>query len=342
LRAEGYLDEGRVKSVEFERIGIGLGFTTLIARATVTYAGRSVNAPRTLVVKLPSDVPETDAATRRFGVGEREVRFFKELAPDIGVPVPECYYADSDNGDFVLLLEDLSNARPGDETNVALEDVELVVKNMARLHARWWESDRLAHLDWIFSSEDPERATKSGQTYRASWAKIGNGIGSEFPAGVSEMAGRLGTHFEEVMRPLGEAPVTLIHGDCRFYNLFFRDNGQRTEVVTIDWQTPSISRGAAELAYFLIFCLSVEKRRKHEKSLLRLYLNGLKAEGVDDYSYERLVEDYRRGMFRFLVIGVNMLANVDFDNEAGRAVIDVALPRLAGLTDLDCGALIPD
>jgi len=70
------------------------------------------------------------------------------------------------------------------------------------------------------------------------------------------------------MRPLGEAPVTPIHRDCRFYNLFFQDNGQRTEVVTINWQTPSISRGAADLAYLLIFCLSVEERRKHEESLL--------------------------------------------------------------------------
>jgi hypothetical protein len=246
LRAGGSLGEGNVTYVEFERIGIGLGFTTLIARATVTYAGKSTDAPRTLVVKMPSNVPETDAAARRFGVGEREVRFFKELAPDLGVPVPECYYADSDsdNGDFVLLLEDLSNARPGDESNVALADVELVVKNMARLHGRWWDSDRLRGLDWIFNSADPERAAKAGQTYRASWAKIANTIGSEFPDGVSEIAGRLGTHFEEVMRPLGEAPVTLIHGDRRFYNLFFRDNGQRTEVVSIDWQSPSISRGA--------------------------------------------------------------------------------------------------
>lgn len=200
----------------------------------------------------------------------------------------------------------------------------------------------MSKLDWIFSSADPERAAKAGQTYRASWAKISDRIGSEFPVGVSEIADRLGTHFEEVMRPLGEAPVTPIHRDCRFYNLFFRDNGQRTEVVTIDWQTPSISRGAADLAYLLIFCLSVEERRKHEESLLSLYLSGLNGEGVDDYPYEQLVQDYRRGMFRFLVIGVNMFANVDFDNEAGRAVIDIALPRLAGLTDWDCGALIPD
>ena len=36
LRAGGSLGDGSVASVEFERIGIGLGFTTLIARATVT------------------------------------------------------------------------------------------------------------------------------------------------------------------------------------------------------------------------------------------------------------------------------------------------------------------
>ncbi|HCV26909.1 MAG TPA: hypothetical protein DGB32_01140 [Dehalococcoidia bacterium] len=103
--------------------------------------GRPGGPPRTLVVKLPSDNVETNAAARQFGTDEREVRFFKVLASDLGVPVPECYYAeaDSESGDFVLLLEDLSSDRPDDEANVVLEDVKLVVRNMARLHGRWWE-----------------------------------------------------------------------------------------------------------------------------------------------------------------------------------------------------------
>ena len=69
---------------------------------------------------------------------------------------------------------------------------------------------------------------------------------------------------------------------------------------------------------------------------------GLAEEGVSDYSYVQLAEHYRRGMLRFLSISVTMLAHADFENKAGRAVIDLALPHLSGLTDWDCGSLIPD
>jgi len=181
-----------------------------------------------------------------------------------------------------------------------------------------------------------------GDTHRSAWEKIANGIGSEFPEGVSEIIVRLGTHFEEVMRPLGESPVTLIHEDFRFHNLFFRDDGRSTKIVTIDRQSPSISRGAVDLVNFLIFYPPMEERRTPEKSLLRIYLKGLAEEGVSDYSYVQLAEYYRRGMLRFLSISVTMLAHADFENKAGRAVIDLALPHLSGLTDWDCGSLIPD
>lgn len=345
LRAGGYLDDGRVESVEFERIGIGLGFASTIVRCTVEYSCNAGGAPKTLVAKLLSGHAETDAMVKSQGTGHREVRFFEELAPDVGVPVPEKYYADSDQetGEFILLLEDLSGARLGDDVNgVSPEDAELVVDNLARMHARWWNSDRLRHLDWMDSPADPGKAAKAGDDYRSAWEKVSNGIASRFPDGVFDIAEKFGVQFENVMRPIGESPITLNHGDCRLGNLFFRNQNGASEVVRIDWQRTSSSRGATDLAYFIVFSFPVDQRRSIEDSLLRLYLRVLTENGVHDYSYDQLIEDYRRGLFRFLFIAVIALGNVDFDNEGGRAIVDAALPRLTALIDWDCGALIPD
>jgi len=41
------------------------------------------------------------------------------------------------------------------------------------------------------------------------------------------------------------------------------------------------------------------------------------------------------------VICVIGLGNVAIDSDGGRAILDVAIPRLAALTDWDCGELIP-
>ncbi|MFP6593655.1 MAG: hypothetical protein VB860_01590 [Dehalococcoidia bacterium] len=138
LRAGGSLGDGSVASVELERIGVGLGFASLVTRGTVEYSGDAGGAPKILIAKLMSGHADTDALIKSRGIGHREVRFFEELAPDVGVPVPEKYYADSDQetGEFTLLLEDLSDARLGDQVNgLSPEDAELVVNNLARMHA---------------------------------------------------------------------------------------------------------------------------------------------------------------------------------------------------------------
>ena len=345
LRAGGRLGDGRVDSVEFERIGVGLGFASLVARGSVEYTGDSAGAPQTLVAKLPSGHAETDALVTRMGLADREVRFFRELGADVGVPVPESYYADSDlkTGDFVLLLEDLSGARPGDQVNgCSPGDAELVVRNLARLHARWWDSDRLRRMDWLPNPAEPDASRRMRETYRSAWDRVSVTFGSAYPDGVYEIADRFSACYEEIMRPLGESPITLIHGDCRLGNLFFRDNGGDAEVVSIDWQLASFSRGATDLAYFFLISFPVEERREREVSLLRLYHATLTEIGISDYSYGQLSADYRRGMFRFLNISVVATANLDLDSEGGRVILDAVIPRLAGLADWDCGALIPD
>ncbi|MFP6593656.1 MAG: oxidoreductase family protein [Dehalococcoidia bacterium] len=192
------------------------------------------------------------------------------------------------------------------------------------------------------SLAEPEQLARSGDGYRSWWKKISGGIASEFPDGVFDIADKLAAHFEVVMRPTGESPITLNHGDSRPGNLFFQNRNGTSEVVRIDWQGTSSSRGATELAYFVLFSIPVDQRRLVEDSLLRLYLRVLTENGVRDYSYDRLTEDYRRGLFQCLFICVLALANLDFDSEGGRAIIDEVMPRLAALTDWDCGALIPD
>ena len=80
---------------------------------------------------------------------------------------------------------------------------------------------------------------------------------------------------------------------------------------------------------------------RRELSVFGSFNRALVENGVNDYSHERLVEDYRRGLFRHLVICVIGLGNVAIDSDGGRAILDVAIPRLAALTDWDCGEMIP-
>ncbi|MEO7371122.1 MAG: hypothetical protein ABIZ69_09675, partial [Ilumatobacteraceae bacterium] len=73
--------------------------------------------PSSLIAKLPSP----DPASRTTGIAlrnyEREVCFYEQVAPTVDIRVARCYHAEwhPETGDFVLLMEDLAPAVPGDQ-----------------------------------------------------------------------------------------------------------------------------------------------------------------------------------------------------------------------------------
>lgn len=341
LKEGGVLGAGTVKTVSFEEIGHDLGFASVISRGSIEYEGDAAGAPATLVAKLPSAHESTRAMVNRLGLFEREVRVYMEIGDDLGIAIPESYfgYADSVSDEYILLLEDLTDARLGDQIiGCTLDDGRAVIENLAALHARWWDSARLRDARWLAGPANAGWLKALGRTYRSSWRRVSEQVGPRMPDGVREIADRFGARLEETTRPLGEAPATFNHGDCRLGNLFFRDDG----IVSIDFQIAVFSRGAADLAYFLLWSFPAARRRQYENELLRTYHDALLREGVDGYSFETLVEDYRRGMFRNLTIAVVSCANLDFGSETGRATADMLLAGLVALSDWDCGELIPD
>ena len=62
-----------------------------------------------------------DQRTREFAQAQnyygREIGFYRDLADDVGIPVPQCYFGahDPETQDFALLLEDLHPARTTDQ-----------------------------------------------------------------------------------------------------------------------------------------------------------------------------------------------------------------------------------
>ena len=69
-------------------------------RVSIAYAGEATG-PASVVLKTAS----TDEGSRATGVGlgiyEREVRFYRELAPRIGGPLADCHFADDRTGRLV-------------------------------------------------------------------------------------------------------------------------------------------------------------------------------------------------------------------------------------------------
>jgi len=332
LRESGVLTEGRVVEAEVEPLAEGHGFMGSLARVLLQYDTTANGAPSSLVAKVATDDEGARELARQFGLYAHEIRFYTEIAPAGAAGAPACYFADIDeeSGVFLLLLEDLSSDRMGDQVEGAdLADTRAVLAEMARFHAHWWNAEDRPELEWL--QRDPEQLASLADEYCAALPSFEETYGQSRP-GVVAIAKQLGAIIAEVAGEELRPPLTIMHGDLRLDNIFFTASGAAR---IIDWQLVTLERGGIDVARFMAESVPTALRREHEDDLLRFYHQQLQEHGVSDLSLRRLRSDYREGMVQQLVLSVIANSNLDFHSERGDELIEVMLGRLeAALIDL--------
>ncbi|MGR9093362.1 MAG: hypothetical protein ACU85U_22550 [Gammaproteobacteria bacterium] len=153
LRARGI--DASVASVVMEKVGTGqLGETR---RFRLTYAGAAPpDAPPTLVGKFPSDNEVAANSGKDMGFYRSEVMFYREAAHRAVIKTPAVYAAEMDDvsRDFVLLLEDMAPAQPGDQMRgCTVAEARLALTEAAKLHAAFWNDTELMQQDWLYVPE---------------------------------------------------------------------------------------------------------------------------------------------------------------------------------------------
>ena len=145
------IDPSSIASVETELIGQGVGILCQVARVRLAYRD-GAPGPKSVVAKFPAAIEQTRGLARQFKFYEREVNFYKHLAQDVSLPSPRCFHASHDvqSDDFLLLLEDLGDRRLGDQLKgCPAEDAFAAVRELASFHAEWWDSPKVATIDWV-------------------------------------------------------------------------------------------------------------------------------------------------------------------------------------------------
>jgi hypothetical protein len=283
----------------FTAKAVGTGQIGDSVRFRLAYARGGETAPVSLVGKFPSADPDSFQTGVMLGNYHREVMFYRELAANALIHTPKSLFADIEpaGGEFVLMMEDLAPAEPGDQLKgVSLDQARLVMDEAAKLHASHWADAGLDELSWVSGSKaaPPSQATpdlvqtlwagfraRYAERLKPDWISVGERVVGRFGALVEGHAG----------------PRCLTHNDFRPDNMMFATAAGGHAVTTLDWQSFAYGNGATDVAYFLAGALPPEVRRAHEPELLDRYLAGLTAHGVTGYSRSDLAHDYGRGGF---------------------------------------------
>ena len=298
----GVLDGAAVIDVSGTPVGTGQMCDSVRLRLTYDRAGPG-SAPPTLIAKLPAADEQSRATALSLRSYETEVRFYQQLAPQLGIRTPRAYYADIDvaTASFVLLLEDMAPARQGDQlTGCTLAEATAALDQLVGLHAPRWGDPTLAQLDWLYRDPEASRTFMLG-LLPTLWVGFTERYADRLGPEVLELGGAVIAGLEGYLDD--PAPRTVTHGDYRLDNLLFGGPPEAPTVAVVDWQTCALGNALSDVAYFVGAGLLVDDRRPHEEALVRRYHERLGGAGVD-LPWQDCWRSYRRGTVAGLIMAL--------------------------------------
>ncbi len=281
-----------VADFTFERIGTGQ--MSECYRVTLDYPADAAG-PASVVLKVAASDPVSRQTGLSLGLYEREVRFYTDIAPNIGGPVAPCHSTgfDADSGAFHLLLGDAGPAVVGDEIRGAtIEQAMLAMAELGRLHAPAFGDQSMARADWL-NRESPMNQALIGQLYAGFLDRYCDQIADEHRAVCEQLVGS----FDAYLAAEGSAdrPMGLVHGDYRLDNMLFGQPEADRPLTVVDWQTVAWGPAMTDVAYFLGCALPDQLRRDHYDALLRMYHEALGAHAP--VTFDEVREGVRRQSF---------------------------------------------
>ncbi|MEY8018697.1 phosphotransferase [Mycobacterium servetii] len=279
-----------------------MGATVRSVRILSSNAGTS---SRARLVLTGTDVPESvfvkigakSAATRLMGelgrLGHTEVRFYRELAPQVN-GAPYCYGAAFDGwtGRYLLVLEDLpaeSYEFPDTLHPISTDQAALIVDLLADLHATFYNRlprDGRGPLGWLYTPSGDVTSLLTGSLMHASMQRLAGR--TDIPV---ERGRFIADNYRAVAALIDTPPHTVMHGDAHPGNMYFHGG----KAGLLDWQAVRRGHPGRELAYTLITSLTPEDRRAAQRELLDDYRRGLAAAGGPGLDRDELWLRYRQG-----------------------------------------------
>jgi hypothetical protein len=314
------------------------GLIARTVRLHLEYGEPAPDAPRSLVAKFPAVDELPRMLAKVAGLYTREVLFYRDLAPNLGMRVPHCYFGDIDDEEFALVLEDISDATVHDQDEEwPAADVLVAIRQLALLHGSRWNDPSLAAAGWL-NRLDGEQLPAWEGLFRLAWKDFtGRDEVVLEPALVA-----LGDQFAEAGFDawVGDyrGPFSLAHADFHVSNLLFRtgEDGRR-EVVTVDWQMAMHAPPLIDVAYFLGRMPTVS-RRAGERDLVRVYHSALTVSG---YPWERCWEDYQRFAWYGVVSALIAVVGTPMSPDAARLYSNKVTRYLTQVADHDSARFLP-
>ena len=285
-------------------IGDDRGFLSQTVLIETNRPRPAPDVPPTFVVKVRPDSDEARAAEATLNGFFREVRFYADVATGTDARLAHVYFAEADPDSAVIVMEDLSDLKGGDQVvGLSHKQVRDVIGAIAPIHATYWDAPRLAEFDWA-----PGVDHFNLDSFEAAWPEFMDVYGLRIGAEARELGMYLSKHIDKLEAKVASRPHSVVHGDLRADNILFGEGEFDGDVIILDWQLVMRNLAALDIARLCGGSEPIQERSGHHREIAALWHEGLMAGGVQNYSEEDAWEDFRLAALHCVSIPVKVHA----------------------------------
>jgi len=276
LSAEWLSEITNLPVAKFEALDIGEGKGMLgdVWSLRLEVTGQ---APVSVVAKFSAQRESKLPLTRRAEIFEREINFYKNIAPHLRCRMPKVFgcWHEQERAEFLILMEHIdADSSVDQKRGVSYEHAVQVMDELAALHTFSIEGSGIE--SGLARVEAPERRANQALFIEKGWETLKDLLPTE-SVGVPDMK-MLTAGITSAYDRLALLPKVLCHGDVRPDNLLFVRH--QASVALIDWQGVALGPRCWDIAYFFAQGLRVEDRRAWQSKLIARYVTTSAALGT--------------------------------------------------------------
>jgi len=270
--------------------------TTNLGFLSQTFRATRLGDPQKYILKVGTEIPQRQKWAKELHVFDRELAAYRLLAPLQGKYSPRLFAGISANqgSDGLLLLEEVCNARNVDQLRgLSWTQLTSAIRAIAHIHAYFWNSPKLKKAKGL-PRHHYMRAHEVRRNLPAflRWAKP--------PPKDRALFIKLAAQVPPILARFRKRPVTLVHGDLRSDNVFYK----QTSVRFIDWGLASAGNPTFDLARFAGGSARNPLSLLQHVDLFKLWHRELLRRGVRNYPSHEAWSDYRDALLLTLTIPV--------------------------------------
>ena len=350
LAAGGASDYPAIRDVVVEDLGSASNAFGRVLRCHLTTDGDLAADPATVIVKLPPADRRAFRFARWMWMHERECLYYRRLARHAPIRSPALLYGDFDEAThrFVLVLEDLRDLEvPVQVAGVSAGRARLAAREISRLHGHFWGAVDCPTLSGCRDIFGPKIRRFMQIAYLLFLPVVLERFGDSFSPQTRRLAEALGPRITAHFAAVSAGPRTLVHGDYRGENMFFRPEvgggaSAGDDFAVVDWQGCGLGPGLYDVAYFLGTNVVPGDRRRIERAALGEYHDIVCRLGARDFTFDDCWRSYRQNMLGVLVACILGCGGLDLGFQRLHDLVKSALERaLAAMEDLDVAEFLP-